>query len=383
LPRILHIIPTLDRGGAEKQLTLLACGLAARGWDVHVCCLTRDGPLRQQLDDAGVPVTVIGKPWKLDPFAFFRLKRYIAGLKPDLVHTWLFAANSYGRAAAFSCGVKHVLAGERCVDPWKRGYQLTIDRMLARRTERIVTNSSGVVEFYTQKGLPAEKFVVIPNGSAPFQSVGVPALAGDREPPEGGTAAGDRQALLRELGLPPEAKLIGAIGRLWPQKRYKDLIWALDLLRCFYSDVQLLIIGDGPQRWRLERYARQVTEGKQLHFLGERNDVPRILPHLFCLWLASAYEGQSNAVMEAMSAGLPVIATDIPGNRDLVVSGETGFLVQLGDRAAIASRTREIIENPELGIQLGAAGRQRIEREFSVEKMIERHEELYRSLLGK
>src|SRR5688500_1422027 len=114
MPRLLHIIPTLDRGGAEKQLVLLTIGLKHRGWDVHVCCLTRGGPLREQLDAAGVPVTIIGKPWKLDPTAFFRLKRHIADLQPDLVHTWLFAANSYGRAGALACGVKHIVGSERC-----------------------------------------------------------------------------------------------------------------------------------------------------------------------------------------------------------------------------------------------------------------------------
>jgi glycosyltransferase involved in cell wall biosynthesis len=360
------MIPTLDRGGAEKQLTLLATGLKARGWDVHVCCLTRGGPRQQQLDEAGVPVTIIGKPWKIDPLAYLRLKRFIAQLKPDLVHTWLFAANSYGRAAASACGVKHVLAGERCVDPWKRSYELAIDRMLARRTERIVTNSSGVVDFYAQHGLPNDKFVVIPNGIA-------------STPADNGT---DRAALLAELKLPPHAKLVGAVGRLWPQKRYKDLLWSLDLLRCFYDNLHFLIIGEGPQRWRLERYARQLTNDAQVHFLGERNDVPRILPHLDCFWIGSGYEGQSNSVMEAMLAGVPVVATDIPGNRDLVVHGETGYLVPVGDRAAIASRTRHLIENPEVGKQMGAAGRERILREFTVDKMIERHEELYRSLLG-
>jgi glycosyltransferase involved in cell wall biosynthesis len=364
--RILLIIPTLDRGGAEKQLALLACGLKARGWDVHVCCLTRGGPWQETLAAASVPVTIIGKPWKLDPFAYFRLRRFIAELKPELVHTWLFAANSYGRAAALAAGVLHVVAGERCVDPWKRTYQLQIDRYLARRTDKIVTNSTGVVEFYAQKGLPREKFVVIPNG------IGTQAT-------QAGTSRDD---LLKELNLPAGAQLIGAVGRLWAQKRYKDLIWAMDLLRCVHDNVHLLIVGDGPQRWRLERYSFQVSDGAVVQFLGERDDVPRILPHLSCFWLGSAYEGQSNALMEAMSAGLPVVASDIPSNRDLVIDGETGFLVRLGDRAGFAARTSELLKQPELAARLGAAGKQRIEEKFSVSRMIDRHEELYQSLLG-
>jgi len=364
--RLLLIIPTLDRCGAEKQLTLLASGLPREKFDVHVCALTRGGPLLETLQEHEVPVTVIGKSWKIDPAAYWRLRRYIRQLSPDIVHTWIFAANAYGRQAAFGTGVKHVLAGERCVDPWKRWHELAIDRLLARRTRRIVTNSSGVRDFYVQHGIPQGKFAVIPNGILPFS------------PP----TSMSREELLDELGLPADARLIGAINRLWPQKRIKDLIWAADLLKCIRDDAHLLIIGDGPQRWRLERYRDQVEIGDRVHFLGERDDVPRLLPHFDCLWLGSAYEGQSNAIMEAMSAGIPVVATDIPGNRDLVVHEETGCLVPLGDRASLAQRTNILLDDTELATRFGEAAKKRMLEEFSVEKMIHRHVELYQQILA-
>ncbi len=365
MPRLLLIIPTLDRGGAEKQLTLLACGLQQQGFDVHVACLTRGGPWEATLQAAGVPVTIIGKRWKVDPPAYFRLKKHIAALQPDIVHTWLFAANSYGRQAASAAGVKHILAGERCVDRWKVFYELAIDRQLAKRTERIITNSTGVQEFYVAQGLPAEKFVVIPNGIEPFS------------PPENNP----RDAICAELGLATDVHLVGAVGRLWPQKRVKYCICAAELLKVVRDDVHLLVIGDGPQRWRLERYCRQVGNDNKVHFLGERRDVARILPHLFALWLASGYEGQSNAVMEGMAAGLPVIATDIPGNRDLIVPNETGYLVPVGDRAGFARKTQTLLKDPALAAKLGAAGKKRMLTQFSIDQMIARHAELYRSLL--
>ncbi len=364
--RLLLVIPTLVRGGAEKQLALLASGLPRSEFDVHVAVLTRSGPYEVTLRQGGIPVTLIGKRWKLDPACYFRLQRLIQRLKPDVVHTWLFAANAYGRQAAFAAGVKHVLAGERCVDPWKSAWQLAIDRHLAKRTARIVTNSSGVQEFYVSRGLPAEKFLVIPNGIA----------AAAVEPPIA------RDEMLAELQLAADARLIGAVGRLWPQKRVKDLIWAADLLKSTRDDVHLLIVGDGPQRWRLERYCDQNEVDDRVHFLGERGDVPQILPHLDALWLASEYEGQSNAIMEAMAAGIPVIATDIAGNRDLVVDGTTGYLVPVGDRFEFTRRTHWLLEDADLSQRLGAAGRDRILREFTIEQMVARHTALYRELAG-
>lgn len=360
--RVLQIIPSLDQAGAEKQLVYLAQGLKQAGVDVHIAVLTRSGPLAEPLRAAGIPVQLIGKRWKVDPAALLRLERFIRQLAPDVVHTWLFAANAYGRAAALRAGVRHVIAGERCVDLWKTWAHLAIDRALAKRTEALVTNSSGVVEFYAARKLPRDKFVVIPNGIA-VPPVPDPAI---------------RAAVRSELGLPADAWLIGAVGRLWPQKRYKDLIWAADLLKVVRHDVHLLIAGDGPERERLEHFRDKVQIRDRVHFLGQRPDVPRLLAALDCFWLASGYEGQSNALMEAMAVGLPVVVTEIPGNQDLVESGVSGYLVPVGDRAAFARWTLTLLEDPPLAARLGTAARLRMEEQFSIEQMVARHVALYR-----
>ena len=366
MKRILQVIPTLDRGGAEKQLTLLATGLPRDHVDVHVCLLTRAGPLQPILAAHEIPVHEIHKSWKIDPGAYWRLRRYIRELRPDLVHTWLFAANSYGRQAAIAAGVPHLVAGERCADRWKARHEFTIDRHLARRTDRLVTNSSGVRDFYVEHGLPEEKFEIIPNGIA--------CRAQPHQPAPTGT-------LRNEIGVDGAARIIGCVGRLWPQKRQKDLIWAAHILDELRGDVHLVLVGDGPQRWRLERYARQLEFDHRTHFLGERADVAPMLPQFDCVWLGSGYEGQSNAILEAMAAGRPVVATDIPGNRDLVVPETTGYLVPVGDAAAFAHRTHAILEDETLCKRLGAAGHERVLHEFSVTRMVERHLALYDNLI--
>ncbi len=358
------IIPTMDRGGAEKQVAILARGLADRGVEVDVVLLTRGGPRETELDHPGVTRVLIGKRLKFDPACWWRLRRYLARRRPDVVHTFLFAANAYGRSAAASVGVPVIIGSERCVDPWKARWQHSVDRRLMKVTDALTTNSPGVVEFYRSVGVPAEAFTVIDNaiGSAP------PTMP--------------RAEARESLGVSPDCRLIVAVGRLWPQKRIRDLIWAAELVATLIEDVQLVIVGDGPQRDALIRHRDRVTFPHRVWFAGGRDDVARWLPHASAFWIASEYEGQSNAVLEAMRAGVPVIASDIAGNRDLIDPGQTGWLFPVGDEAELATRTRWVLEHPEPAAEVARAGRRMVAERFTIERMIDQHLNLYRRLLS-
>ncbi len=205
--KILQLIPTLDRSGAEKQMALLAAELPRDRFQVEVATLTRLGPLEEELRAAAVPVLQISKSWKLDPWALRRLARLLKSRKYDVVHTWIFAANTYGRIAAHLAGVPVVVTSEMAVDLWKTSAHLRIDRWLARWTDRIIGNSQAVVDFYRDAGLPTEKLVRIYSG------------IGDERPPEIAPSQ-TRQS----LGITPEAPVILFAGRLAPQKGLKDLI---------------------------------------------------------------------------------------------------------------------------------------------------------------
>jgi glycosyltransferase involved in cell wall biosynthesis len=361
MTRILFIVPTLDRGGAEKQLYLLATRLPRPEFDVAVCALTRGGPFESDLRAAGVPVHVVGKRLKVDPVAAWRLHRLIRRGGYDIVHTWLFAANSYGRWLARRAGVPIVVASERCADHWKGSAELIIDRWLARRTDCIVVNSQAVAGFYERAGIAREKLCVIPNG-----------IALDAPP------VVDRAAVLAELGIPSSAPVMGFVGRLWPQKRVQDFIWAADIIKNVKPDVYSLIVGDGPLRERLHQYAADVQMLDRVKFLGDRPDVPRLLCVMDFLVLPSEFEGMPNVVLEAMWAGRPVVATRIPGTDEVVQDGETGLLVPVGDRAELARRCNQLLEDPTLRERMGTAGRRRVAAEFGVDRMVQAHAELYR-----
>jgi glycosyltransferase involved in cell wall biosynthesis len=256
--------------------------------------------------------------------------------------------------------VPRILASERCVDPWKTEAHFWIDRRLARITEAITTNSVGVRDFYAKHGIDPNLFRLISNGIEPREASPI-----------------DRAEAFRRLEVAPDRKLILAVGRLWPQKRYRDLIWAAELLATLREDITLVIIGDGPQRGELMRFRDAVTRPDRVRFAGNRTDVAELLPHADLFWIGSEFEGQSNSVIEAMQAGLAVVATNIPGNRELVGQGETGRLIDVGDTADLARQSNILLEDDEERARLGAAAKGRIADEFTVAQMIQKHVDLY------
>lgn len=361
--RILFIAATLQRTAAAKSIARLALDLPRDAFDVHIVALSAGGPVERELREAGLPVTVLGQRLAVDPFAYWKLRSFIKHLRPDLLQTWNFSANSYGRIAARAGGVKTTIASELCEAPWKRWTQRTIDRRLAADTARVVVSSPGVRDFYVAGGIASEKFTIIPGGVTTHVDEST------------------RSSLRAELELPADARLIGAVGRLSPRKRLRDPIWSTDLLKVARDDVHLLIVGDGPERADLMRYRDQVEIRDRVHFLGEREDLPRLLSQLDLLWHASGYEGFPYPVAEAMAAGLPVVATDNSGNRQLVDSQETGYLVPVGDRAALARYANKLLDDAELAKRLGEAGRAKVLAEFPAQKMVDAHAALYRELL--
>lgn len=365
--KICWIIPTLDRGGAEKQMVLLANRLDPSEFDATLIVLTRSGPLESELDTQRTRLVIIGKKNKIDPWVLGRLTKELRALRPDLVHTWIFAANAYGRVAATWARVPCILASERSVDPWKSFWHLAIDRGLSRITRGITANSQGVVDFYHRQGIDRKLFEVIPNG--------IEARDPQREI--------SRQEALGRLGIDPNRRLILSLGRLWHQKNYKDLIWSAEILRVMRGDTSYAILGEGPERQRLEEYRDNVRAASQVFLVGHRDDALSILPHADLLWNGSLYEGQSNAILEAMQAGVPVVASDIPGNRELVQDGETGILFPVGEVDRLMRLSNQLLENQEMRQRLVQAARSYVLREHDPQRMADRHADYYRRMLSR
>jgi glycosyltransferase involved in cell wall biosynthesis len=366
LIRVTLLIPTLDRSGAEKQLVLLAAGLPRDRFSPEVIALTRGGPLAVDLERANVPVTVLGKRGKFDPRTLRILKKRLRDNPPDVLQTWLFAANAYGRLASPKSRTFRTVVSERCVDSWKARWQLWLDRRLIGRTDTLLANSDSVARFYENQGVPRSLITVIPNAVVPPPA---PAIS--------------RAEFLKSLGFAPETKLVGLIGRLAKQKRVDDLLWGMQVLRQADQSARMVIIGDGPERANLEQHARDVEVSEFVKFIGHREDAASLVHHLDVFWLGSSFEGMSNSLMEAMSAGTPVIASDIPPNRELITHGVHGYLANVGDGVAFAQYSVKLFGDAELRQSLAAAASDRMRAEFSVEQMVERHVNLYERLVSR
>jgi glycosyltransferase involved in cell wall biosynthesis len=361
--RVLQLIPTLDRSGAEKQMVLLAKGLPRDRFQVEVAALTRLGPLEVELRAAGIPVALISKRFKYDPFALARLVRLIMARSFDVVQTWIFAANTYGRAAAHLAGVRVIVVAEMAADLWKGQFERFLDRRLSTWCDRLVGNSHAVVDFYREIGVPAERLAMIYSG------------AGDEEPPPV-----DPAAIRASFGFEPDAPLVLFAGRLAEQKRVGDLLKAIDLVQHIQPDVRTLIAGDGPLRDRLAETAHAYDLNGRVRFLGHRDDVPQLLAAANLVVLPSAYEGLPNIVLEAMRFRKPVVATAAPGTTELVVDGQTGILVPVGDTKLLARAIRDIVRDPTLAHRMGEAGRARVEADFGADAMVAQFAALYEEL---
>lgn len=363
--RVLMVLPDLRRRGSTVRAALAAAGLPRGRFEVHICALGGGCDLTADLGGAGVPVYRVDSRSSFEPRRLRRLQAMIARLGPDVVHAWTLEAGRWAFPAAWLAGVQTWVWDVAPPAECRTLGQALLDRWIVGRTARLVV------------GTPTQRQMLLSLGAAPRQCVEIPAgvatAPADTAPP--------RAALLSQLALPPTARLVGTAGRLTPARRIKDLIWAADLLKVIRDDLHLLVLGDGPHRRRLELFRRQCEIEDRVHLLGHRGDAPKLLAALDALWLSGGGVGISQALLEAMAAGVPAIVADTPDHRLAVEHGECGYLFAPGDRASLARHTRRLLGDEQLRRRLGAAAQRRMLERFAAEAMIARYAELYAALV--
>ncbi|MBI3988696.1 MAG: glycosyltransferase [candidate division NC10 bacterium] len=374
--KIAYVIGTLDLGGAERQLVALAKGLDRSRFLPVIFCLTATGPLITDLAEAGVKTRCFGlrglKVWR-NPLRVARaLLTFFADLKkekPEIVHGLLFHAYILGTFAAKIAGVPIVIASRRSLGRFKerKWHYLVAERLANRMTDLIIANAEAVKEdVIHQEKVKLSKVRVMYNGIDPSLY---------DLPPD--------PTLRASLGIPEAARVVGIVANLIHYKGHRFFLHACQAIKRKSPEVMFLLIGDGPCREVLEDLARELGLEKDVLFLGSRQDVPHLLALMDVVVLPSLEEGFPNAVLEAMAAGKPVVATEVGGVPEVIVHRKTGLLVPPKDPQALADAIIELLDDPQLALEMGRAGRERVTKEFGLDRMIREMEGLYEELIAR
>ncbi len=368
--RILHVVDSLGVGGTELTLAALI-GHTRAGFAHSVCCVRAAGPTAIRLSAMGVPIAVLGKTrgknWSL-PVRFARLCRQVA---PDIVHTrnWGSVDAIIGARLARVPVVIHSEHGRDASDPNGTNRRRNrARRVLSLFVDRMVTVSEQLQYWLIEDvGIAAAKVSVIRNG-----------VDLDRFRP-----VQDREALRQRYGVRSADFVVGTVGRLDAVKNQASLLEVVNRLAPTHPNIRLLIAGDGPEKEALQHEAVRRGLNGTARLLGHRDDVPEVLNLLDLFVLPSLGEGMCNTVLEAMAVGLPVVATRVGGNPELVDDGTTGQLVPARDAAALARAIARYAADEQLRRDHGAAGRRRVVEQFTLDRMIERYVALYEGEMGK
>ena len=363
---ILHIIATMDVGGAERQLIELVKRLDRNKYNSLVCCLTRRGPLLKEIEKEGIKAMILKKKFKLDISVFFKLVKLMKKENIDIVHTWMFTSNAWGRIAARFAGVP-VIAAERCmVTPFKGWMQRLVDKALIGWTDTIIAVSESVrMSHIKEEGIPPPKIMTIPNGV-------------DTEKFNPRLFNIERQR--KSLGLEKSTPVVGIIGWLVKGKGYEYFLKSsVEVLQS--KPARFLIVGDGPLRPKLERMANELGISNEVLFAGYREDILEIFSVMNILVISSLSEGLSNVLLEGMAMAKPIVATNIPSNAGVINNGKDGMLVPPANSAALAKGILYLLNNPGFALAMGKEARILVEKEYSAIGNKERMENLYDNLV--
>lgn len=363
--RVLYVVNNFVAGGAERHLLELWRHIDRVRFEVEVACFRREGAFLGEVEALGWPVHVLSVPKTIYTLAgargLLRLARLVRSRRPDVIHGYLFGPNLFAALAGRWCGVRAVVVAKRNVDAFETRRQIAVQRLSHRLATHVTAVSEAVAATSVALGVPRSRVTVIPNG---VDVTRFDALARTRA----------------ELGLVPAPPVIGSVGCLEARKDYGTLFDALERLALAGRSFQVVLIGDGSERAALQ--ARAAVLGRPVRFLGERDDVERLLPVMEVFVLSSREEGIPNALLEAMAAGRACVATAVGGVPEVLTDGVTGWLVPAADPLALAGALAEALDRPDEANRRAAAARRDIVEHRSIDAMTRLHERFYAGVAG-
>jgi glycosyltransferase involved in cell wall biosynthesis len=373
--RICHVTKATGVAGSEKHLLTLLTGLDKAKYQVTLVLLVeRDKPLDdyvQRFEERGIQVKRVLIRGDIDPLLVWRLYRLLREGNHDLVHTHLIHADLYGTLAAKLAGAPIIVSTKHNDNAFRRHpFYALLDRLASKFADKIIVISDHLKRFFVEiERLDPRKMTRIYYGL-------------DAGWVEGQSSKTARPiSIQEELGIPPDTPLAGIIARLNPQKGHTYLVTAFAKVVDSLPEARLLIVGDGNLREDLERQTKELRITRRVTFTGWRDDIPRIMAALNLLILPSLWEGFGLVLLEAMVMGKPIVASRVSAIPEIVVDGVTGLLVPPRDPEAMAKAIIALLQDKEQAEAMGLTGRERVERSFSVEMMVQQAEALYEALI--
>ena len=362
---VVHVVESLAVGGLERVVVSLASWQRARGDESAIVCLFHEGALAEEARLRDIDVIAIGKTPGPDLQALAALRAALKSRSAEVLHTHNAVAHYYAVAAAAGLGIGRVINTRHGMGPARGDRRLDLLYRLAMLgTDKAAAVCRPGRDRFVQGGvIPSGKSVVVANG---VDVAGI-AVRSDRA----------RAELLAQLGRDPASIVLGVVGRLSPVKDHETLLRAIRLLLARGRPVQLAVVGDGETRPALEASARALGVEASVHFLGMRRDVAQLLASFDVFVLSSTSEGYSVALVEAAAAALPIVATRVGGNADIVIDRTTGLLVPSRDEEALAGALVQLVDDASLRRKMGDAGRAWALRYGSVDAMGEAYRALY------
>jgi len=357
----MQLVLSLSPGGTER-LVIEICRHLAGCIELSVCCLDEPGEWAAELAALNIPVDALSRQSGFRPALALELAGVIKARRIDVVHCHHYSPYVYGLLATILHPRVRLVFTEhgRLSDAAPSRKRKFVNPVLARWPARLYAVSADLKQHMVAEGFPASRLQVIYNGIA----------LGERLRP------GQRHAARELLGLPHDAFVVGTVGRLDPVKRLSALLRAHAMLVADHPRARLVVVGDGPERDVLQAEARTLNLTGSVLFTGYRADVRALMPAFDAYANSSTYEGVSLTILEAMAAALPVVATNVGGNPEVVIDHETGRLVP-GHPYAIAGALLELARNPLRRQNMGEAGRWRVKRHFSVNRMVQQYADAY------
>ena len=363
--RVLYLSHAFAVGGAEEMVLNLIRHLPP-SYVPAVACIHEAGPIGLEIERTGVPFKVLGlTPGLRHPFDLLRLRDFLHECQPDIVHTFLLTGSLYGRFAALMARVPVVIGTEVNVYERKHALHARAERWLMRDTDAVVASAESVRDFYIRqvKADPAKVEVI-------YNAVDWAQLQ----------ATVSRDEMRASVEVPAGAPLLTIIARLTEQKGHRILLDAL--ARTDLAHAYLLVVGDGPLRDVLERQAANLGLSARVRFLGARRDLGNILAATDVFVMPSFWEGLPLAMVLAMGAGLPVVATRVAGIPEVVQDGVTGLLVPPGDSGELGAALSRVVNGDTTRVLLGQAARAFVRPRFGVDGYVNAITALYDRLLA-